>query len=298
MRKLAIAAICLALLAGCVDTSKIPQATLGDAYVISSQTNLATIKGSGDTSGTMFSPTMVAYLVSIDGKNIASSGGILSPVKIEPGIHSLLLSYMSFGGTSHGFAPVMLDAKPGATYIVKEEYRGSPLKNLTQGSDLTHEYLYLEDEATGLAATDKITDSLRANTNYYVQSTLPDAASLHGDKHNLLLGASACFIASVDGKFIPPVAGMTFLDHDQSDFDAVAKIAPGRHAIAIGIRFGNVVGAYPFLLDAAANNTYVVKCKQVSRKVGTRLTGAISLSVENETTGQVAIPLRDLPIGR
>tara|TARA_R110000868_G_scaffold40543_4_gene139801 strand:+ start:10455 stop:11300 length:846 start_codon:yes stop_codon:yes gene_type:complete len=281
-----------------VDTSKIPQANLGDAYVISAQTNLATIKGSGDTSGTVFSPTMVAYLVSIDGKNIGSSGGILSPVKIEPGIHSLLLSYMSYGGTSHGYAPVMLDAKPGATYIVKEEYRGSPLKNLTQGSDLTHEYLYLEDEATGLAATDKITDSLRANTNYYVQPTLPDAASLHGDKHDLLLGASACFIASVDGKFIPPVAGMTFLDHDQSDFDAVAKISPGRHAIAIGIRFGNAVGAYPFLLDATASNTYVVKCTQVSRKIGTRLVSAISLSVENETTHEMAVPPRDLPIGR
>ncbi|HEY4343032.1 MAG TPA: hypothetical protein VGN05_01690 [Parvibaculum sp.] len=286
-----------ALLGACarVDIKNVPQANLGDTYVVGTSSQHATIKGSGDTSGTMLSPTMIAYLVSIDGKNVKGRGDIFDPVQIDPGIHSLLVAYRSIGGASHGFVPLMLDAKPGAAYVVKEEYQGGFLR-LGTAEDVTNEYMYIEDEKTGLAATDKVTDTLRRNTNMYIQSTDKSAATLRGIKMEKLLGSNACFIAAIDGRFMPTIEGQTFLDHDRSDFDAVAKIAPGRHAVAVSIDFGNIKGAYPFLLDATPNASYVVKCDLVDRQINGKLNATINILVENETTHTVAVPAIDLPI--
>ncbi|MCE9650573.1 MAG: hypothetical protein K8R18_13200 [Parvibaculum sp.] len=278
-----------------VDIKNVPQANLGDAYVADTSLQHATIKGSGDTSGTMLSPTMIAYLVSIDGKNTKGRSTIFDPVQVDPGIHSLLVAYRSIGGTSHGFVPLMLDAKPGAAYVVREEFQGGFLR-LGTAEDVTNHYMYIEDGKTGLAATDKVTDTLRRNTNMYTQSTDKNAATLRGIKMEKLLGSNACFIASVDGRFMPTVEGQTFLDHDRSDFDAVAKITPGRHAVAIGVDFGNIKGAHPFLLDAAPNTSYVVKCDLVDRQIDGKLNASINIVVENETAHTVVVPAIDLPI--
>jgi hypothetical protein len=287
----------LAPLGACarVDIKNVPEANLGDTYVASTSSQYATIKGSGDTGGTMLNPTMIAYLVSIDGKNVKGRGAIFDPVQVDPGIHSLLVAYRSIGGTSHGFVPLMLDAKPGAAYIVKEEFQGGFLR-LGTAEDVTNQYMYIEDEKTGLAATDKVTDTLRRNTNMYTQSPAKSAATLRGIKMEKLLGSNACFIAAIDGRFMPTVEGQTFLDHDRSDFDAIAKITPGRHAIAVGIDFGNIKGAYPFLLDVTPNASYVIKCDLVDRQIGGKLNASINIVVENETTHTVAVPAIDLPI--
>jgi hypothetical protein len=290
------AAFAVVLLAGCVDISKLQQIDVQTYTSISPGPQAATIKGSGDTSGGFLHETMASYLVAVDGKAVGGPGGLLDPVSIAPGVHSLVVAYRAFGGTASGRVPLMLDAEPGASYIVELENRGH--RNLlTDNSDVTNNYLYLENEKTGLAATDKVTDTVRRNTNLYTEPAGDHLSTLKGAKYDELLGASYCSVMTIDGKYMPSAPGTPLLTLDHPDYDRAFKISPGRHAIGVDIRFKSIVGAYAFMLDVKPDTPYKMECQVELKKSNGVGVGVLSIWVEDTITNAYVLPPTDLPIG-
>lgn len=289
--------VCFAfLLAACVDTSKLSQASVQNYTPAPAGPQTATIRGSGDTSGGFWKATLASYLISVDGKAVTGGGGLLDPVPVTPGIHSLLVGYRYFGGTKSGRVPLMLDARPGASYVVKFEDRGMP-NFLTDNADVTNKYLYLDDEKTGAVVTDKVTDTVRRNINLYTEPVGEHLSTLQGAKFEELLGTNYCSVMTIDGKYMPSAPGTPLLTVDHPDYDRAFKITPGRHAIAAGIQFGNIAGAYPFMFDVQPGRSYKIGCKIETRTSGSGNLPVVSFWLEDTVTHAFVMPPTDLPIG-
>lgn len=248
----------------------------------------ATIRGSYEEStGMLGRPSRAVGVFALDGKT-AFKGGFETPIPLTPGKHSLTIGYLNgpYGDT----IPVMLDARPGANYIVKR----AEDRNWADGLryDRIRTWLYIEEEKTGEIVVPKTPDVLQSIEGRYQPPYGPDVGTIRGtvDVH----GGSVYPIA-VDGQIVKEDREGDLLVTARWEPTKTVALAPGVRAIAIHARGGVSRRYLPILLDVRPNASYVAKIDYRLKKSGTTRIYTFTIWIEDVATGELVLPRTDLP---
>jgi hypothetical protein len=250
----------------------------------------ATIRGSyEEITGMLGTSSRAVGIFALDGKT-ALKGGYETPIYLAPGVHSLTIGYTNgiYGDT----IPVMLDAKPGARYVVKRSEDKEWLDGLRY--DRIRTWLYIEEEKTGEIVVPKIPDILQSIEGRYQPPSGPNVGTIRGTVNEH--GVSVYPIA-VDGQIVKEDREQDLLLAARWEPTKSVALAPGLRALAIYARSG-VTGRYlPILLDVKPNASYVAKVDYRLKKSGATRIFTFTIWIEDGATGEIIMPRTDLPGG-
>lgn len=248
----------------------------------------ATIRGSYIENTDILGKTSRAVGVfALDGKT-AFKGGFEAPIPLTPGIHSLTIGYSNsgYGDT----IPVVLDAKPGARYVVKRSKDTDWLDGLKY--DRIRTWLYIEDEKTGEIAVPKVPDVIQSIEGRYQPPSGPDVGTMRGSVN--VHGVSVYPIA-VDGRIVKEDREQDLLLTARWEPTKPVALAPGMRAIAILAKGGASNRYLPILLDVKPNASYVAKADYQLKKFGETRIFTFTIWIEDGVTGEIVVPRTDLP---
>lgn len=185
----------------------------------------------------------------------------------------------------------MLDAKPGASYVVKRSEDKEWLDGLRY--DRIRTWLYIEEEKTGEIVVPKIPDVLQSIKGRYQPPSGPDLGTMRGTVNEY--GVSVYPIA-VDGQIVKEDREQDLLVTARWEPTKPVALSPGLRAIAIYARGGVTSGRYlPILLDVKPNASYVAKVDYRVKKSGTTPIYTFTIWIEDGATGEIVMPRTDLP---
>ncbi|MDO8287799.1 MAG: hypothetical protein Q7T44_01130 [Parvibaculum sp.] len=307
--RLVALSVLLAPLGACknVDPATLQEAAIPQFKSVATDQNSALIKSGSVESDDGFGVIKgAAYPISVDGQRInpqdyarysisieVQSAVPVDParnsVRITPGTHSILVGYKSLNRYVDGVAAVVLDAKPGITYVVMGQDRYKP--DLLNPMDITHNYLYIVEERTSKVVTDEVTDVPRRNTNTYSEPSGTGLATIRG---NTINGSDIknCYPMAIDGKYTKWLSGTLA---DRPDYQRDFKVTPGRHALGIGIAYGLNTTAGENVFDFQPNTTYQIGCETSKKRYDSDSVNVFTVWIENAATKEIVLPKSDLP---
>lgn len=296
MKLIRIAAFALPLFATALvscSTKNLPPATFA-AYDACQNVaaNSATITGT-HTDETADQPESTAYVATIDGKIVIARASLISCFPLASGPHSLVVSFWT--GNHGADLPVRLDAKPGASYIIRAE-RGE-LKSTNLWDTPRAHYVSIQDQKTGEIALRKTAAEPANNPERYQGPSTASAATIHGTTTLDLLDRYGAYPAAVDGLRISEIP-MGPLLPTKPDYEGTIKLAPGLHALAIGLVNIQPSGLYPVMLDAKPGASYVIRFEHGIKRSGDSRWYIFTVWIEDEKSGAIILPKSDLPIGK
>jgi len=248
----------------------------------------ATIRGSYEEStGMLGRPSRAVGVFALDGKT-AFKQGFETPIPLTPGKHSLTIGYLNgpYGDT----IPIMLDAKPGATYVVKR----AEDRNWADGLkyDRIRTWLYVVDEKTGEIVVPKVPDVLQSIEGRYQPPSGPDVGTIRGTVNEY--GVSVYPIA-IDGQIVKEDRERDLMVTARWEPTKPVALAPGVRAVAIHAKGGVSSRYLPILLDVKPNASYLVKVDYRLKKSGTTRVFTFTIWIEDGATGEIVLPHTDLP---
>lgn len=192
----------------------------------------------------------------------------------------------------------MLDAKPGASYVIKRE-SGELTINASFHNKGPGEIFYIEDETTGTLAVGKTSSVIFDNANRYKKPSGSGLSTIGGTKGSRSSSTATAYVQSIDGDFVDGEGPASLLTGgEQPRIEYPIPLAPGVHPLGIML-VSHVVtgGSFPILFDAKPDRRYVVKSEAASMK---RWNGKMVLSftfwIEDASSGAIAYPRTDAPI--
>ncbi len=293
IRILALSLVAMAL-TGCAKLENLQPANFS-AYTVDASTlsNPAFIKGTyTEEKGGLLSGTLVreTFVLGLDGHTGFLAKHLNTSMPLSPGLHSLTIAYWI--GEKRGSVPVRLDAKPGASYVIKEEDGEKTIKTVLSG--FTPNYLYIADEKTGEIVTPKMADLLSAVPDRY-QPPADAAVPIRGTAVRPdILDVDAVYVRAVDGRFVREQKSDALGGDDYYDYEAQVMLTPGLHALSIGLGAGPFPGLYPILFEAKPGAAYVVKFERGLKRNGTNKWFVYTVWIEDEKTGAVVMPKVDV----
>ncbi|HUD52863.1 hypothetical protein [Parvibaculum sp.] len=273
----------------------LPEASFAPVYAPADKTAAtATIRGAyREKEGLVNDSISGAYVAMVDGER-PSRNHATDPVPLTPGPHSLTMRYWAVRDSFHLAVPFRLDAKPGASYVVRLEEGNLNVENYL-GVDPTY-YLYIVDETTDEIVSPKMPHLPQRATEFYVEPAAPDIATIRGTiEHGL--DAYSAYVLAIDGRYIHTEPDSIFFD-DGRNYEGAVALTPGRHALAIGIRNSNLYNALPVLIDIEPGASYVLRFEHGVKKSGEDKWQTFTVWLENEKTAAIVVPKTDMPIMR
>lgn len=273
----------------------LPETSFAPVYAPADKTAAtATIRGAyREKEGLIKDSVSGAYVAMIDGER-PSRNYATDPIQIAPGPHSLTARY--FRPESLYFPiPFRLDAKPGASYVVRLEEGELTVENYLGKGPVHH--LYIVEETTGEIVSPKMPHLAEKAEEFYAPPSAPDVATIHGTVTSNGLDRSAAYVLAIDGRYAPVKPSIIFAGSGR-DYNATYAVTPGLHALAIGIESGWGFDTYPIMLDAQPGASYVLRFEMGFKKNGEDKWIIFTVWVEDEKSHQVIWPKTDLPAKR
>jgi hypothetical protein len=259
---------------------------------LSDTSTLATIRGSFEEStGPLGRDSRSVGVFAIDGKVAFKERGFETPIPLTAGKHSLTIGYLNgpYGDT----IPIMLDARPGADYVVKRAEDKNWLDGLKY--DRIRTWLYVVDEKTGEVVIPKIPDILQTIEGRYTPPAGADAATMRGTKTGNMFDGLSVFLIAVDGQIVGEKSKQTMWSVAHWDPATPVRLAPGLRALAIATRGGMGNRYMPLLLDVKPGASYVAKVDHGLKRFGTTRIFVYTVWIEDGTTGEIVVPKADIP---
>jgi len=288
-----LALLAFSLAACAPDLEKLPKANF-HAYEpdLSNVSEPATIRGSfKDSTGPLGSPYRAVGVFAIDGKVAFDGPAFDTAIPLTPGIHSLTIGY-SNGGYGDTI-PVVVNAKAGARYVVKESNRTDWLDGLKY--DRIRTWLYIEDEKTGEIVVPNTPDVIQSIEARYRQPAGPDVATMRGTEADNFLDYLAVLPIAVDGQIVEETSKQNMWSAAQWEPKRAVALEPGHRAIAIMVRGGAGHRFLPILLEVKPRASYIVKYDHGLKKFGTTRIFTYTIWIEDAVTGEIVMPKADLP---